>query len=116
MLLLLLQVVTKLFHIVEPDVACFGQKDYQQWRLITRMVGGSAHMDRAHRRSLGGILIHMCMSWDACHYAHLQHGIIVLCTCCQAFGLMPVRFLLLPVGPGPGLPHHHHRGAYSQGG
>jgi pantoate--beta-alanine ligase len=33
-----LQVVTKLFHIVEPDVACFGQKDYQQWRLITRMV------------------------------------------------------------------------------
>lgn len=34
-----LQVVTKLFHIVEPDVACFGQKDYQQWRLITRMVG-----------------------------------------------------------------------------
>lgn len=33
-----LQVVTKLFHIVEPDVAVFGQKDYQQWRLITRMV------------------------------------------------------------------------------
>lgn len=31
-------VVTKLFHLVEPDVACFGQKDYQQWRLITRMV------------------------------------------------------------------------------
>ncbi|WIA18346.1 hypothetical protein OEZ85_009811 [Tetradesmus obliquus] len=31
-------VVTKLFHIVEPDVAVFGQKDYQQWRLITRMV------------------------------------------------------------------------------
>jgi hypothetical protein len=32
------QVVTKLFHIVEPDVAVFGQKDYQQWRLISRMV------------------------------------------------------------------------------
>ncbi len=32
------QVVTKLFHIVEPDVALFGRKDYQQWRLITRMV------------------------------------------------------------------------------
>ncbi|KAF6258680.1 hypothetical protein COO60DRAFT_1517833 [Scenedesmus sp. NREL 46B-D3] len=31
-------VVTKLFHIVEPDVAVFGQKDYQQWRLISRMV------------------------------------------------------------------------------
>eukprot|EP00879_Flechtneria_rotunda_P008714 GHRR01009128.1.p1 GENE.GHRR01009128.1~~GHRR01009128.1.p1 ORF type:complete len:316 (+),score=79.70 GHRR01009128.1:1132-2079(+) len=31
-------VVTKLFHIVEPDVAVFGQKDYQQWRLICRMV------------------------------------------------------------------------------
>jgi fructose-bisphosphate aldolase class 1 len=31
--------VTKLFHIVEPDVAVFGRKDYQQWRVITRMVG-----------------------------------------------------------------------------
>jgi pantoate--beta-alanine ligase len=31
-------VVTKLFHVVEPDVAVFGRKDYQQWRLITRMV------------------------------------------------------------------------------
>jgi hypothetical protein len=34
----LAQVVTKLFHIVEPDVAVFGRKDYQQWRVITRMV------------------------------------------------------------------------------
>ena len=33
------QVVTKLFHIVEPDVAVFGRKDYQQWRIISRMVG-----------------------------------------------------------------------------
>jgi len=32
-------VVTKLFHIVEPDVAVFGRKDYQQWRIICRMVG-----------------------------------------------------------------------------
>ncbi len=31
-------VVTKLFHIVEPDVAVFGKKDYQQWRLIRRLV------------------------------------------------------------------------------
>lgn len=33
-----LQVVTKLFHIVEPDAAYFGRKDYQQWRVIQRMV------------------------------------------------------------------------------
>ncbi len=31
-------VVTKLFHIVEPDVAVFGKKDYQQWRIISTMV------------------------------------------------------------------------------
>lgn len=31
-------VVTKLFNIVEPDVAVFGKKDYQQWRIISALV------------------------------------------------------------------------------
>jgi len=33
-----LTVVSKLFHIVEPDVAVFGRKDFQQGMLVKRMV------------------------------------------------------------------------------
>lgn len=31
-------IVAKLFNITEPDAAFFGKKDYQQWRVLERMV------------------------------------------------------------------------------
>lgn len=44
-----LQVVNKLFNIVQPDVAVFGQKDIQQFRLIETMVAEYDHPIRLIR-------------------------------------------------------------------
>ncbi len=41
-----IQVLTQLFDFVQPDVSCFGEKDFQQLRIVEAMVATS---DRPHK-------------------------------------------------------------------
>ena len=45
-------IVTKLFHLVQPQVAVFGEKDYQQLQIVRRMVR-SEYADRNRWRTDG---------------------------------------------------------------
>lgn len=61
--------MTKLFHIVEPDAAFFGKKDYQQWRVIQRMVrrcreGREGRLDAEGRGDTWA-----CMAWHGMELA-----------------------------------------------
>lgn len=100
-----LQVVTKLFHIVEPDVACFGQKDYQQWRLITRMVSNGGGWG-GREAAAGAVCV--CAA-DTCNWLGLQgkvrhklhvnlHADALSCCCMQVRDLdFPITIIGVPI-------------------
>ncbi len=75
--------VTKLFHIVEPDAAFFGKKDYQQWRVIQRMVrryrGGAGREGEARMTQTA------CKHGMAWHSAAWRGMELAFCWCSVCF-------------------------------